>query len=222
MRASFTTLLALAATALAAHIPVRGERGPMALVGRTGGHGGDGGDDHDDDKGKGKEKEHDKEKGKGKCKYCETTTTEVVVTYTTVCPVTETITEPGTTKTKTYTTTSTVKTKVPTTIVITKTEPPVTKTTNDGKHCPDFTECRSITDHTRSCPHHHHRVVPRDRDHRRRRFHGRDHLDVDINNRYPGPRDRNHLHHLDRDRVRVDRRLHDGMFSPPTPSTPPP
>ncbi|RAL59726.1 hypothetical protein DID88_000358 [Monilinia fructigena] len=40
----------------------------------------------------------------------ETTTTDVFVTYTTTCPVEETITAPGTTYTKTYTTTSVVET----------------------------------------------------------------------------------------------------------------
>lgn len=63
-------------------------------------------------------------------------TTKVVVTYTTVCPVTETYTKPGHTYTTTYTTTSTVETVVPTTIVITKTAPPVTKTTGAGRHHP--------------------------------------------------------------------------------------
>lgn len=103
------SLFALAASALAANIPPRGER---ALVGRTGG-----GKDHPD------KPEED----------CETVTTEVIVTYTTVCPVTETITQPGHTITKTYTTTSTVQTAVPTTIVITKTAPPITKTEGQGK-----------------------------------------------------------------------------------------
>ena len=138
MRASFTTLLALAATALAANIPVRGENG---LVGRTyehgGGGGGHGGDD-DHDKGKDKDKDHPG-KDKDKCKHCETTT-----------------------KTKTYTTTSTVETKVPTTIVITKTGEPVTKTSHDGKHCPSCTECKSPLTDTHSCLHHSHRAVPRD------------------------------------------------------------
>lgn len=66
---------------------------------------------------------------------CETVTTKVIVTYTTVCPITETFTKPGHTYTKTYTTTSTVVTAVPTTIVITKTSPPVTETTGEGWCC---------------------------------------------------------------------------------------
>jgi hypothetical protein len=57
-----------------------------------------------------------------------TYTTAVIVTYTTVCPVTDTVTKPGSTYVTTYTTTSTVKTAVPTTVVVTQTEPPVTKT----------------------------------------------------------------------------------------------
>ncbi len=99
MRAAFS-LLALAASALAANIPLKGERG---LVDRT-------------------KPEED----------CVTLTTKVVVTYTTVCPVTETVTKPGHTYTNTYTTTSTVQTVVPTTIVITKTAPPVYQTTGKG------------------------------------------------------------------------------------------
>jgi hypothetical protein len=112
MRAAFS-LIALAATALAANIPVRGERG---LVDRTYGHGGK------DTPDKGKPDED-----------CETITTKVIVTYTTVCPVTETHTKPGHTYTTTFTTTSTVQTVVPTTIVITKTAPPVTKSTDKGR-----------------------------------------------------------------------------------------
>ncbi len=104
MRAVFS-LVALVASALAANIPM-GERD---LVGRTNG-------------GSHQQPEPD----------CETTTTKVVVTYTTVCPVTETVTTPGHTYTTVYTTTSTVVTVVPTTIVITKTAPPVTKSTNQG------------------------------------------------------------------------------------------
>ncbi len=96
MRAAFS-LLALAASALAANIPLKG------LVDRTNG---------------GKPEED-----------CVTLTTKVIVTYTTVCPVTETVTKPGHTYTSTYTTTSTVQTVVPTTIVITKTAPPVYQTT---------------------------------------------------------------------------------------------
>lgn len=46
-----------------------------------------------------------------------TTTTQVYVTYTTICPVTTTATEGGKVYTKTYTTTSTVVNHVPTTIV---------------------------------------------------------------------------------------------------------
>jgi hypothetical protein len=100
------SLLALAASALAANLPPRGDR---ALVDRTYGH---------------EQPEPD----------CETVTTEVIVTYTTVCPTTETVTEPGHTYTTTYTTTSTVKTAIPTTVIITKTGPPVTKTTGQGMH----------------------------------------------------------------------------------------
>lgn len=99
MRAALS-LLALAASALAANIPARGR----ALLGRT------------------RPRED-----------CETITTKVIVTYTTVCPVTKTHTKPGHTYTTTYTTTSTVETVVPTTIVITKTAPPVTKSTGEGK-----------------------------------------------------------------------------------------
>ena len=105
MRAALS-LVALAASALAARLPVpRAE--DAGLLGRTYNH----------------EPEPD----------CETVTTKVIVTYTTVCPVTETVTKPGHTYTTTYTTTSTVKTVVPTTVVITKTAPPVTKTTGAGK-----------------------------------------------------------------------------------------
>lgn len=109
MKAAFS-LLALAASALAANLPPRGER---ELVDRTYGH----------------EKPQPQPEPD-----CETVTTEVVVTYTTVCPTTETVTEPGHTYTTTYTTTSTVKTVIPTTVVITKTAPPVTKTTGAGRH----------------------------------------------------------------------------------------
>ncbi|KAK4232171.1 hypothetical protein QBC38DRAFT_146980 [Podospora fimiseda] len=70
------------------------------------------------------------DKGKGKDKW-ETVVTEVIVTYTTVCPVTQTYTKPGGTYTTTFTTTSTVKTAVPTTIIVTQTAPPVTKTEGD-------------------------------------------------------------------------------------------
>ncbi|KAK4106729.1 hypothetical protein N658DRAFT_28307 [Parathielavia hyrcaniae] len=105
MRAALA-YVALAASAMAANIPARGEG---ELVDRTYGHGGKDKPDHG-------------------CKDCETVTTSVVVTYTTVCPVTETVTKPGETYKTTYTTTSTVKTAVPTTVVVTHTAPPVTKT----------------------------------------------------------------------------------------------
>lgn len=64
---------------------------------------------------------------------CQTKTTHIIVTYTTICPVTSTVTEPGHTYKTTYTTTSTVKKVVPTTIVVTKTKPPVTKTEGQGR-----------------------------------------------------------------------------------------
>lgn len=56
------------------------------------------------------------------------TTTEVDVTYTTVCPVTETVTGAGTTYTTEYTTTSVVYTKVLTTLYETVPGPAVTQT----------------------------------------------------------------------------------------------
>ena len=56
------------------------------------------------------------------------TTTEVEVTYTTTCPVTETVTEEGKTHTQTHTTTSLVVTKVQTVIYETITGPAKTKT----------------------------------------------------------------------------------------------
>ncbi|KAI9645775.1 hypothetical protein NHQ30_005208 [Ciborinia camelliae] len=56
----------------------------------------------------------------------ETTTTDVVVTYTTTCPVEETVTASGITYTQTYTATSVVETVVPTTIVNTITAAPHT------------------------------------------------------------------------------------------------
>ena len=62
----------------------------------------------------------------------QTVTTKVVVTYTTVCPVTETVSKPGSTYYTTYTTTKTTEKVVPTTIVVTKQAPPVTKTANSG------------------------------------------------------------------------------------------
>jgi hypothetical protein len=105
MRAALS-LVTFAVSALAANIPLRGER-ERALVPKGYKHGG--------------------------CDECETVTTKVIVTYTTVCPVTETTTQSGTTCTSTYTTTSTVETAVPTTIVVTKTAPPVTKTAGEGK-----------------------------------------------------------------------------------------
>jgi len=77
----------------------------------------------------------------------ETVVTEVIVTYTTVCPVTQTYTKPGTTYTSTYTTTSTVKTAVPTTIVITKTAPPVTKTEGEVVYT-TLTELCPVTETT--------------------------------------------------------------------------
>lgn len=57
------------------------------------------------------------------------TTTEVDITYTTTCPVTETVTAPGTTYTTTFTTTSVCFTKVLTTLFATATAPPVVQTT---------------------------------------------------------------------------------------------
>jgi hypothetical protein len=60
----------------------------------------------------------------------QTVTTKVIVTYTTVCPVTETVNKPGTTYYTTYTTTKTTEKVVPTTIIVTKQAPPVTKTAN--------------------------------------------------------------------------------------------
>jgi hypothetical protein len=114
------SLLALAGSALAANIPPRGER---ELVGRTYDHGG-------------------KDKPGHGCDACDTVTTSVIVTYTTVCPVTETVTKPGHTYKTTYTTTSTVKTVVPTTIVVTQTAPPVTQSTGQGRalsHRPSLT-----------------------------------------------------------------------------------
>jgi hypothetical protein len=147
------SILALAATALTANIPFRKDRG---LVGRTyghgsggGGHGGGGGGGGEYGGGGGGGGEYGGGGGGhggsgggggyggggggGKDDDCETVTTKVIATYTTLCPVTETHTEPGNTYTTTYTTTSTVKTTVPTTIVITKTAPPVTKSTDKGK-----------------------------------------------------------------------------------------
>lgn len=118
MRAALS-FLALAASALGANIPRVENKG---LYDRTYGHGGGPGGDHGGDHG-------------GKDKW-ETVTTKVIVTYTTVCPVTETVTKPGHTYTTTYTTTSTVKTAVPTTVVVTKTGPAVTKTEGEGKQCP--------------------------------------------------------------------------------------
>merc|ERR1712219_91121 len=61
-----------------------------------------------------------------------TTTTEVYVTYTSLCPVTTTTTEGGKVYTKTYTTTSTVVDHVPTTIVETVDGPDSTAYTNIG------------------------------------------------------------------------------------------
>jgi hypothetical protein len=55
-------------------------------------------------------------------------TTEVDVTYTTVCPVTDTITASGSTYTTEYTTTSVVYTQVHTTLYETVSSPPVTQT----------------------------------------------------------------------------------------------
>lgn len=118
MRAALS-LIALAASALGAHIPRVVDK---ALYDR--GYGGD-----HDDKGKGG-------KDKGGHDVWETVTTRVIVTYTTVCPVTDTVTKPGNTYTTTYTTTSTVETAVPTTVVVTKTAPPVTKTEGEGKDSP--------------------------------------------------------------------------------------
>ncbi|KAK0113159.1 hypothetical protein ONS95_014858 [Cadophora gregata] len=61
-----------------------------------------------------------------------TTTTEVYVTYTSLCPVTQTTTETGKVYTKTYTTTSTVVDHVPTTIVETVELPDSTAYTGVG------------------------------------------------------------------------------------------
>ncbi|KAH7418218.1 hypothetical protein BKA64DRAFT_193113 [Cadophora sp. MPI-SDFR-AT-0126] len=61
-----------------------------------------------------------------------TTTTEVYVTYTSLCPVTTTTTEGGKVYTKTYTTTSTVIDHVPTTIVETVELPDSTAYTGIG------------------------------------------------------------------------------------------
>lgn len=181
MRAVFS-ILALAATALTANIPHRGDRG---LVGRTYGHGsgggggeygggggggggysGGGGGGHGGGGGGGGYNGGGGKGGGGKGGKdddCETITTKVIVTYTTVCPVTETHTKPGHTYTTTYTTTSTVKTTVPTTIVITKTAPPVTKSTDQGK-ATLASPLRLFTLTNMACSrlHHPHRAVPCD------------------------------------------------------------
>ncbi|KAI0143576.1 hypothetical protein GGR57DRAFT_508051 [Xylariaceae sp. FL1272] len=57
------------------------------------------------------------------------TTTQVEITYTTTCPITEIITIGGSTHTQTRTVTSVVVTHVDTTVVETATAPPVTRTT---------------------------------------------------------------------------------------------
>ncbi|KAJ8106338.1 hypothetical protein ONZ43_g7098 [Nemania bipapillata] len=59
------------------------------------------------------------------------TTTQVEITYTTTCPVTETITVGGSTETRVYTTTSVAVTYVDTTIFATETSPPITQTTGE-------------------------------------------------------------------------------------------
>lgn len=55
------------------------------------------------------------------------TTTEVFVTYTTYCPVTETHSEGGKTYYSTFTTTSTIETKIPTTYTVTEYAPATTE-----------------------------------------------------------------------------------------------
>ena len=78
------------------------------------------------------------------------TTTQVEVTYTTVCPVTSTYTKGGETHYTTYTTTSTVYTKVPTVIYQTVTGPPVTQATQEVAYttitslCP-VTETKTVS-----------------------------------------------------------------------------
>lgn len=81
------------------------------------------------------------------------TTTEVDVTYTTVCPVTETKTAPGGTYYETYTTTSVYVTKLHTIVYETATGPAVTKTEGDVVYetltslCP-VTETKTIEGET--------------------------------------------------------------------------
>ncbi|KAH7037883.1 uncharacterized protein B0I36DRAFT_359516 [Microdochium trichocladiopsis] len=81
------------------------------------------------------------------------TTTEVEVTYTTVCPATETVTYPGNTYATTYTTTSVYVTKIPTVIYETVHGPDVTKTEHDVEYttvtslCP-VTETKTIAGET--------------------------------------------------------------------------
>jgi hypothetical protein len=96
------SLLGLVGSSMAANIPRGGDWGH--------GGGGYGGGEH----------------GGGGVEW-KTLTTQVQTTYTTVCPVTETITKGGTTSYKYYTTTSVVTKKVPTTIYTTV-EIPQTKT----------------------------------------------------------------------------------------------
>ena len=68
------------------------------------------------------------DKGYGEGGYGHVATTEVYVTYTTYCPVTETHYEGGKTYYSTYTTTSTVETKIPTTYTVTEYGPATTET----------------------------------------------------------------------------------------------
>jgi len=127
MRISSLHLLSLVTSALAANLP-RGYHEPEdEPYHRGGGKSRPEGIDYND------------------CRACVTETTRVTVTYTTLCSVFETITEPGHTYVTTYTTTSTVKTVVPTTIVVTKTEPPVTKTTEHGKRTSQHRNRRQIS-----------------------------------------------------------------------------
>ncbi|KAH6681642.1 hypothetical protein B0J14DRAFT_219654 [Halenospora varia] len=77
-------------------------------------------------------------------------TTQVLTTYTTICPVTETITAPGTTYTKVYTTTSTIVTHIENTVDVTKTLPDVTTSalsyvySTSTSYCP-VTETKTVS-----------------------------------------------------------------------------
>ncbi|KAI1121115.1 hypothetical protein F5Y10DRAFT_108679 [Nemania abortiva] len=81
------------------------------------------------------------------------TTTQVEITYTTTCPVTETITIGGSTQTNVYTTTWVEVTYVDTTIFETETAPPVTETTGEVVYvtktslCP-ITETKTVEGET--------------------------------------------------------------------------